>query len=1529
MVKERTSLENWIKDNNLSVEFLADNIVEVKGFGKMVVISEKEQTFDERFVLNLNDQEISLLDTDVDYLLFQFGDFWFYHHKDKETELNFFRYIGETNANSLGVPFLGIHGEYELCNGSRSYKDWAKKLKFLGYTAAGICEHQTLAGNSYFQEACKKADIKAIHGRTNKIKAQNGTFFYVKSYVKNEQGWKHLLKIHNTEIIVRHGDGNYITEEEYISWSDGLITVICHDTDLDAVNIELFDKENTFFQFNPIEYASNSKDEQHLRNLKKYLHNYVDIVKPLLLQDCYYLDKGDSIAKSFLNKVGGGAKQFRSDDEYVKDFSQFCFELYHLSSFPELAEIVIASSLQNYEYILKECNYSIGAVGKYLPKYKMNPDEAALYKDSEDMFFSLIQKGFAERIQGKVEDENIYWERLEKEIAVLQEGGVVDYFLILYDVFNYIYKHKGIRALGRGSAAGSLVSYVLGIVQIDPIKYNLLFERFLNKARLLSGSLPDIDSDIPSNFRQDVIEYLIKKYGELNVTYIGTAQAFKLKSGVKDYLRDKGFPMMELNILTSLISEEDNKYGIQKLFEIANNEKLLKKVIKEHPQLVYTLHLILGQPRSFGMHAAGIVIFPEYDNEGNPTTALDYAPLRYSGECLVTELEKNAIESEGFLKADLLGLKQLDKIVRMNELVTQNGKGDPTFEDVDFEDQKVFDLFKTATTEDVFQFNTDVQKSYLLSLQPERIDDLIAANALNRPGTMEINAHMDYVKIKMGEKEEDKFPLLEDILEPTRSLFCLDGDSNIKTSKGLVKLRDVKIGTKVQTEDGTYQTVSNKFNNGVKKTIRIKTTHGEDLVCTPDHQVLTQFGWKEVQHLTPKVDMIKGFWMYDDNVCEKGTERDWVFGHYLADGHQGVFYTLGESFGLKLKEILERNFHLDGVTCKKYGKKSNCWRVSAYNQKGGNGHPNEFRDFLKTKGVWDLNSYTKHLADSHTLMTLGGFFEGDGCAMNDRIGIKNPLMARQLFKICQSNRIKSSYSKRDGVDYITVKTLDSKVPFLIKEKRIKARKHSGLDYISLNEINPQDQISLENKIRKIKKNNFKQFWRTTQKYQRINTALLETCEITANHDLWGLVLSIEDAGDREVYDISVENNHSYVAGGLVVHNCYQEQIMNTYQRITDCDLTETDKFRKTISSLATKGTKEERIEAIGSYKDAFMKGYKEKGISEDEANRVWDKMEAFSSYSFNKSHSACYAMTGFWAAYYKAYYPLEFYTSSLEFGSQDSNKETTPRLISEIFSSNLIKLYPPDINKSSWQYVSDVETNAIYWSLISVKQAGEKAVETLLEEREKNGQYFSFEEFVERAKNTKVNRRVIVNFILSGCFDALEGIQEEKDRLKLLEQYGAMLRVDLTSEYTGNPLHQQNFFWVLLQKQICGLGVINYTQMYKEMRKTIPMLVTTPFSDSYLLQEETQVGKTVAIGGVLMEARERNTRKGAMCQLVLNSNDETCYVTVWPDQYTTLKAKIEESIKKPLFINGVVEYDTYKKINVLKSNNFTQLILPQ
>ena len=1146
------SLKKWIKDNNLTVDVLSDNIIEIKDFGKFLIVSEKEFTFDERYILHLTDDEIDVLSTDVEYLLFKFGSFWFYHHKDSDTELNFFRYLGKPDKDSYNLPFLGVHGRYELCNGSRGYDDWVNKAKFLGYKSIGICEHQTLAGSHYFQKACDKGDIKAIHGRTNKVKSENGSFYYIKTYVKNRNGWKNLLKIHNKEIIERDGEGNYITESEFKKLSDDLITIFSFDTDLNAVNLDCYNLDETFFQFNILEFESSNRDEKNLLNHQNYLDNFYPKVKPIILRDCYYLDKGDHPIKFTLNRIINRFTQFRSQGEYLQPFEQLLSELYAYFKDLSKCDEIIEKSFEAYGKIESECNFKIKRDGMHLPEYIMNDDEKKLYKNNEDMFFTLVEKGFNEKIKGKVDNEIEYLERIENEIEVLKEGGVLDYFLILYDVFNFMRREIGISALGRGSAAGSLVSFLLNIVQIDPLKYGLLFERFLSRERLMAGSLPDIDSDIPSSYRQQVIDYVIDKYGKDNVAMIGTAQSFKLKSGMKDLLKMKGVENKEANILTSIITVEDNIYNFDRLFEVAYRESKIKAIIDKHPDIVYLIYLMHNQPRSLGIHAAGVVIFPKTDQYGNKTTAADYIPLRYSNDQLVTEWEKDAVEEEGFLKADLLGLAQLDKIVRMNELIRQNNKKYKDFQDIDLEDSRVLDLFKSATTEDVFQFNTDVQKAYLLELQPERVEDLIAANALNRPGAMETGTHLKYINIKNGEEQEDFVPLIDDLLVETRSLLV-----------------------------------------------------------------------------------------------------------------------------------------------------------------------------------------------------------------------------------------------------------------------------------------------------------------------------------------------------------------------------YQEQVIFAFQRLTQCDFAEAEDFRRTLTK-AKPGQINPNFE---NYKERFIKAYIEKNIEEEKAREIWDKIQAFSHYSFNKSHAAAYAITGYWAAYYKAYFPLEFYTSSLEF----ADSKLLPRLTSEIFSSNLINLNPPEINKSSWQYTTDAQTNSIYWSLISIKQAGEKSVQTLIEERDKNGKYFSFEEFVERAKNTKVNRRVILHFILCGCFDEIENIQEPKDRLRLIKQYSEILKdPKIYSDIAGEVNHTHNFYWLLRQKQLCGLGVIGYSNILKKNRHRMNFL-TEKFYDGYMLQEEQSVGKIVIVAGILKEIRERNTRNGAMCQILLDSNDEQVYVVVWPEAYEKYKQQIEESQNQPVFINGIVARDGFKKINVIQTTQRTKI----
>lgn len=1527
------TLQKWIVENHLQVNFLSDKILEIAEVGKFLILDTDKQdfVFDTSFVLNLTDEEIDLIDA-VDYILFKFGSFWFYHHKDVETELNFFRYLGKQWESSLSqqTAFLGVHGKYELSNGTREYADWIKKLKFAGYTHAGLCEYQTLASAFYFKDACAKYGITPLYGRECIIQDNVGDKITIKAFAKTRLGWQNLLKIHNQECIERYLGGRYISEEEFVQWREDLFIILPTATPLDKVHWDIFDLNNTFYQFDPKSYISNTADQTHLQHLQTYLTSYFDKIEPIIFQDAYYLDQGDEVSKKLVNSIGRSTRQYQSQDEYVKPFDVILEEVLQLFAGPNQniedafrhakVEDLVNRSFINHERFLNECNYRLEKEGMHLPKYKMNAEEAVLYTDNEDMFFDLVMKGFEKRVVGKVNGrEQEYVERLEREIAVLQEGKVVDYFLILYDVFNFLQRGTGIVSLGRGSAAGCLVSYLLGIVQIDPIEYNLLFERFLNKARLLTGALPDIDSDIPSSFRSQVIDYLIDKYGRKNVTNIGTAQNLQLKSAFKDLLRQKGYDHKTMNLLTSFFTTEDNLGGLKELFLVAQREPKIREVIEEHPEIVYETYLLLQQPRSFGMHAAGIVIFPDRDEEGNVTIAADFAPLRYSGELLVSEWEKEAVEGNGLLKADLLGLAQLDKIRRMNELILENGKTPPEFSTIALDDQKVFELFRSAVTEDIFQFNTDVQKSYLLQLQPEHIEDLIAANALNRPGAMESNSHNDFIKIKNGEIEAKYPPLLEDLLAPTKSMWCVSGDARITTDQGLISLKDVQEGQKVLTEDGSYQTVLTNTYMGAKSVYEVRTNFGDPLYATGDHQVLTNNGWKRVDELQQGYDHIKAFWLNQQSTYPIGTEKDWLLGHYLADGAQTVFYTASEDFANKLAEIVRRNFTLDNVHVK---YTNTCWRVTCSNQKGGFTHSNAWLEFIRLYHLEDCVSYNKFIpTQAYTLQTVIGFIEGDGNVNNGTITIVNRKLAEQLLDILQNFNIRSSIDYLEGEK--TRIHFDATNPLLqYKIKTSRVRQHAS------NVINvPFDTLTREQiaHLRSTYSDSSKTasaYICASKKRNWINLQVADRCSIDVPHKEWAFIKSIKaDVRVEDVYDLSIENIHSFVAGGLVVHNCYQEQAMLAYQRISDCDLQETDKFRKVISK-----SKPGKIDPdIEKYKESFLAGYEVKGVNREIASAVWTNIVGFSSYSFNRSHAAAYAITGYWAAHYKAYFPVEFYTSSLEFATKHSKYEVLlPRLISEITSSQLATLYPPDINKSDVHYTMDAQSNAIYWSLTSVKQLGEKAAANILAERQANGDFFALDEFVERMKGKRIGKLIITNAILSGCFDEMMYVTEPKDRLRVLQQFYDMIKEKPPIDIVTHPHVNKNHFWIMQQKRLCNLGSIDYQTLFRHER--ITKWVAVPFCDSYLLQEATQVGKRVAIGGILEELIERKTRGGdVMASLKLNSNDVSITITLWPNHYKNFKETLHINMHQPILLDGMVEYDDYRRKNILKSTESTYI----
>jgi len=738
-------LQTWLKVNNIVYQ-QEGSIYTIDQKQYYHIHHKQDIIFDSEFNLIISEQELFRMnENNITDVIFYFGSKWYYCDY-QNTQLNLLKYLGQSSLydDTLNC-FLGVHGKYELLNGTRDYNDWCKKALFAGYRSLGICEKHTLAGSFTFQKDCLKNNIKPIIGETlTVIEDEDGHEYKydVKLYVINNLGWKNLLKLHHIHNILNH-EKPHITENDLIQYGNNLYIVICTDTDILNVGNQILNLK-TYYQLDFCEFISDTKDKERLLNIQQYFQNLQ--IEPILISDAYYLDSEDYKTKIILNEIGKTGFQNLSKNQYLKHFSEIVDQSQSLFKDDEFFADILSIAINNSNKLHDECDFVIKKDQSYLPQYIMNHNELSQFASNSDLFYSLIEKGFEKKVVNKNLDFDKYQQRLSYEIEVLEKGNVIDYFLILKrDVIDFCKDNNILTGVGRGSSAGSLVAYLLDIVEVDPIEYNLLFERFLNEGRLLKGTLPDIDSDVPSYAREQIINNLINRYGKDNVSFIGTSQVLKTKSLFKDLMKYKGLNFQEVNKITSIIDKDDVNESVIALFKLSANESKLKNIINLFPDLFEMFDLLLFQPRSFGIHAAGVVI--------TSSNIHDLMPMRLNDGNLITEWEKDILEDNGFLKLDLLGLTQLDKISKILELIKKNHNKDINIHDINIQDSSVYDLFQKGLNEDIFQFGTDGLKKYCKKLKPENINDLIAANALYRPGTMDSGMHEKYIRVKNGQED--------------------------------------------------------------------------------------------------------------------------------------------------------------------------------------------------------------------------------------------------------------------------------------------------------------------------------------------------------------------------------------------------------------------------------------------------------------------------------------------------------------------------------------------------------------------------------------------------------------------------------------------------------------------------------------------------------------------------------------------------------------------------------------------------------
>lgn len=786
-------LEEWLLDKEISFEISGD-ILEINGFGKMLIIPESDQIIDEEFSFILEDEQYEFLEEneDVKFFAFKWGSMYYYSPlKTKEDQygekvytpsFNVLENIGETPKSDFKFVPLGIHTGYELLNGVGEPEAWVERAKFLGFKTVGICEHNTLAGSLPFQIAAEKRGLKLVIGETITIavnydkEKEFQDVYEMKLYVRNATGWRNLLRISK---MINVDYDKFIPLEEVLIRGEGLVCVISKDSHFNSLEIEeardllevykdYFDK--VYFQIDLTEYEDERYDIRNLENIKRYFKNFRKDVKPLFLPDFYYVSEYGYKTKDYLNKISKKARQY-SKNQNLRNFDNMLEENFHLFENNEEFFNMILDSVNNTKKMSVICNFKIPTGEHKLPRFEVE-DSIALYDEQ-------IKKGLRERIYSKIKDPKKikeYIKRIKIENDVIKGAGFVDYFMILWDVVGWAKRNNIVVGPGRGSVGGSLIAYLLRITDIDPLEYNLLFERFLNKSRVSgeraksSDSLPDIDLDFESGKRDLVKLYIQEKYGEHHVCSVGTYTRLKPKSSLKDFLRIDGLTFKEVNFATKFIPDSHNPtWG--DFFESSSSNKILKNFIQNNCKTVEILKDSLLQPKTESVHPSAVLITPKKDKGGNNMEIYDWIPVKKINGQIVSEWEGEYIGSAGFLKEDILGISQLDKFDSILNFISLKTNKRIDLNNIDFKDKKTFDFFKKGWNEDVFQLGTQGLKTYSRMAKPNEIEDLISMNALYRPGPMESNAHKDFVDMKNGKKESIFDIGMEKVTENTYGLY--------------------------------------------------------------------------------------------------------------------------------------------------------------------------------------------------------------------------------------------------------------------------------------------------------------------------------------------------------------------------------------------------------------------------------------------------------------------------------------------------------------------------------------------------------------------------------------------------------------------------------------------------------------------------------------------------------------------------------------------------------------------------------------
>lgn len=666
----------------------------------------------------------------------------------------------------MAFAHLHVHTEFSLLDGSNKIKEYVRYVKELGMDSAAITDHGVMYGVVDFYKAAKEAGINPVigcevyvapHSRFDReLTGGEDRYYHLVLLAENNTGYANLVKIVSKGFTEGYYYRPRVDMEVLEQYHEGIIALsaclagevpryiqkgLVEEAKKAALKYQaVFGKDNYFLELQDHGIPTQQSVNSVLLRMSKELdiplvatndvhYTYAEDAQPHDVLLC--LQTGKKVADEDRMRYEGGQYYVKSEEE-MKGLFPYAWE-----------------AVENTQRIADRCHVEIEFGNYKVPRY-----DAPQGYDSWTYLNKLCQDGMKERYP---DDDGTLQERLRYELDTIRNMGFVDYFLIVWDYINYC-RESGIAVgPGRGSAAGSIVSYCLKITNIDPIKYNLLFERFLNPERV---SMPDIDVDFCFERRQEVIDYVGQKYGSDRVVQIVTFGTMAAKGVIRDVGRVMDLPYAYVDRLAKMIPVEQNQgVSIDRALEMNPEFKSLYEEDEQVHSLIDMCRRLEGLPRHTSMHAAGVVICPEAADE--------FVPLsRGADGSITTQFPMTTIEELGLLKMDFLGLRTLTVIQNAVRLVKESKGIDIDIDAIDYDDKAVLASLGTGRTDGVFQLESGGMKSFMKELKPQSLEDVIAGISLYRPGPM------DFIpKYIMGKNHPETVtydcPQLEPILAPT------------------------------------------------------------------------------------------------------------------------------------------------------------------------------------------------------------------------------------------------------------------------------------------------------------------------------------------------------------------------------------------------------------------------------------------------------------------------------------------------------------------------------------------------------------------------------------------------------------------------------------------------------------------------------------------------------------------------------------------------------------------------------------------